>query len=226
MSTHHDREKIETEDGSYTIRSSQFGESYHSIHGAAQETQHVYVEMGYLHRCLQESIAPLSSPIRILEMGLGTGLSLLLTYFEVEKQSKSVSYEAFELFPLSTEEVQEINQPFCPVCDALHKAPWNTAVRLSPFFEVYKHQTDFVSYSLPHDRFDVVYYDAFSPDTQPELWSPEIFEKLYASMRKGGVLTTYCAKGAVRRAMQSAGFRVERLAGPIGGKREILRATK
>ena len=108
---------------------------------------------------------------------------------------------------------------------ALHRAAWEEDIPLTPYFTLHKVQTDFTTYDFP-DAYDVIYFDAFAPEKQPEMWTQELFARLYHSLRPGGILTTYCAKGAVRRTLQAVGFTVERLPGPPEGKREILRASK
>jgi tRNA U34 5-methylaminomethyl-2-thiouridine-forming methyltransferase MnmC len=205
-----------TADGSPTLFVPELDEHYHSINGAIQESRHVYVEAGFNQRLLPV--------VSILELGFGTGLNVLLTAMEAEKKGITIHYTGLEKFPLSQEIITELH--FSETDDALfqaiHQAEWNIPVRVNAFFTLHKIQTDFADFDFS-GFYDVVYYDAFAPDKQPEVWSQEIFDQLFAAMNLGGILTTYCAKGNIRRMMQQAGFTVERIPGPPG-KREMLRA--
>lgn len=205
-----------TADGSPTLYLPERGEHYHSLHGALGEARHVYIEAGLNHCRL-----PL---IRVLEMGFGTGLNALLTGGEAERRGIQVLYTGLENRPLPPEIIERLPYPDLLFLE-MHRAEWGVPIRLSPYFTFQKIQVDFCDYAFP-EPCDVVYFDAFSPEKQPEAWSQELFDALFAALSPGGVLTTYCAKGAVRRAMQGSGFAVERLAGPPAGKREILRAIK
>jgi len=202
------------------------GVTYHSTHGALQESLHVFIAAG-LRPLLGRYPA-----LRILEVGLGTGLNALLTLQESRLQQ--VCYEAVEPCPLSAAEVQALNynemlNNNLPAgsLQALHTAPWEQPVELSPVFMLCKRRSSLEQYLAlpPSPPFHLVYFDAFDPVAQPELWSQAVFEQLAARLHTGGILVTYCSKGAVRRAMQAAGFIVEKLPGPPG-KREIIRARK
>ena len=167
---------------------------------------------------------------RVLEIGFGTGLNAFLTLLEAEKSQRAIHFTSIERFPLSEDIVRELAYPEtiapeeCEKFYALHTAPWNQEVKISPYFTLHKIEGDFTHFSFS-ECYDVVYFDAFAPEKQPEMWSQPLFDNLYRQMNPGGILTTYCAKGVVRRMLQAAGFTVE-LPGPPGGKREILRATK
>lgn len=212
-----------TEDGSATLFVPELNEHYHSVKGARTESQHIFIDMG-----LKASAAP--QP-RVLEIGFGTGLNALLTLETAEKEKRHVHYTGLELYPLTWEEVNALGYSDNPLFERLHTAPWEEDVEISPYFTLRKIKGDantVINSSLCHPSFSpsVVYFDAFAPEKQPEMWNEQLFRSLYVTMNTSGILTTYCAKGAIRRLLQTVGFRVERLPGPPGGKREILRATK
>lgn len=207
-----------TEDGSATLFVPELNEHYHSVKGARTESQHIFIDMG-----LHASAAPLP---HILEIGFGTGLNALLTLEAAERDRRHVHYTGIELYPLSWQEVDVLGYSDNPLFERLHTAPWEEDVELSPYFTLRKRQGDAHVVAESERALDLVYFDAFAPEKQPEMWSEQLFRTLYVNMNSGGILTTYCAKGAVRRLLQAVGFRVERLPGPPGGKREILRATK
>ena len=147
----------------------------------------------------------------------------MLSLQEAERTGRKVDYTSVELYPLAWAEVEPLGYSDHPLFRYLHEAAWEEWVQLTPFFRLKKLRADLLALPLPEA--DVVYFDAFSPEKQPELWSEALFCRLRQALRPGAVLTTYCAKGEVRRRLQRAGFLVERLPGPPGGKREILRAT-
>lgn len=212
----------QTEDGSATLFVPELNEHYHSVKGARTESQHIFIDMG-----LKASAAPCP---HILEAGFGTGLNALLTLQESERTGRPVRYTGIELYPLAWTEVEALHYSDDPRLRLLHEAPWEEEVCLTPTFRLLKLRRDLTSWQAdderPPLRCDVVYFDAFAPEKQPALWTPAVFRNLYRCLTSGGILTTYCAKGAVRRLMQDIGFHMERLPGPPGGKREILRATK
>jgi tRNA U34 5-methylaminomethyl-2-thiouridine-forming methyltransferase MnmC len=211
-----------TSDGSHTLYVQALDETYHSSHGAIQESEHVFIERA-LRQCVKNEIS-------VLEVGFGTGLNAFLTLTEAEKQVKKIRYESLELYPLSLEQSVQLNYPSLiePVLakefEQLHTCEWDKQTELTTSFLFTKYHTDFTCFS-EWGMYDVIYFDAFSPDKQPEMWSEDHFRELYQHCNPGAILTTYCAKGIVRRALQSAGFQVERLDGPPG-KREMLRARK
>ena len=215
--------KIETKmtaDGSRTLYRADIDEHYGSVKGAAAESRHVYVDC-----CLRRAAEGRRGcgGLRVLEIGFGTGLNAAMSVGAVEEP---VEYVSLELYPLPAQEALALGyEVFAPAWRSVVEAPWDEAVEITPGFTLDKRRADFLATRLPADV-DAVYYDAFAPEKQPELWSAECFERVFEAMRPGGVLTTYCAKGAVRRGLEAVGFTVERLAGPEGGKREILRATK
>ncbi|KAA6340008.1 tRNA 5-methylaminomethyl-2-thiouridine biosynthesis bifunctional protein MnmC [termite gut metagenome] len=207
----------ETADGTATLFVPSLNEHYHSIKGARAESQHIFVDMG-----MKQSTVP--AP-RILEIGFGTGLNAFLTLLASEELHKQVHYTGIELYPLPWETVAKLNYSNAPVFRTLHETAWNTEVRITPLFTIHKIKANFTRYALT-GTYDVIYFDAFAPDKQPEMWSRQSFECLYRIMNTSGILTTYCAKGIIRRLLQDTGFAVERLPGPPGGKREVLRASK
>lgn len=213
-----------TEDGSLTLFAPAVGEHYHSTHGALQESRHIFIQLGLQHRLEQ----PLDSdrPLRLFEVGLGSGLNALLTASLAEEFHQPIHYYSVERYPLPPEVYRQLTFPELEdgLLQAIHDAPWEEAASLSPHFTLHKLQGDFTELSLP-SPLDLVYFDAFSPESQPELWTQKIFQRLFEASAPGAVLTTYCAKGVVRRRLQQAGFLVERLPGPPG-KREVLRASR
>jgi tRNA U34 5-methylaminomethyl-2-thiouridine-forming methyltransferase MnmC len=231
------REIITTGDGSKTIHMPDLNEQYHSKHGALQEALHVFIEMGLEHFLkVTNSQADLSSlkgkryfhlePLQILEYGFGTGLNAMLT--AQQEYHIPMVYTAVEAFPINEEEVLEMDYgQFLkdqPLYEALHQSGWEENQEITSHLTLCKQQKTFEKIENK-DQFDLIYFDAFGPRTQPELWTEAIFNAAYKALKNGGVLTTYCAAGQVRRNMQIAGFMVERLPGPPG-KREMLRATK
>lgn len=213
-----------TEDGSLTLFAPTFGEHYHSTHGARQESEHIFLRLGLLHRLEEPSMS--DRPLRLFEVGLGTGLNALLTKVAVEQAKRPLCYYSIERYPLEEELANQLNYSDLPTEDlrAIHGAPWGEDISLSPYFTLHKIQGDLTTSSFP-TGLDLIYFDAFSPESQPELWEEGVFRRLFEASSPGAVLTTYCAKGEVRRRLQRAGFLVERLAGPPG-KREVLRATR
>lgn len=218
------REVIQTADGSTTIFLPELNEHYHSSHGALQEAQHVFINQG-LH-CKTDDY------LTILEMGFGTGLNALLTYFASEKRQQYVHYIAIEAFPPSLEEIEAMNfaayskdTQANEIFEKLHQASWNQKVSLSEHFVIEKLQIQIEKLELPTNSVELCYYDAFGPRVQPELWTPELFSKMHNWLNEEGVLVTYCAKGQVKRDLKTCGFEVQTLAGPPG-KREMVRAIK
>lgn len=220
-----------TADGSFTLYVPDLDEHYHSMNGAIQESQHVYITSGLCHytqtRYQSKRIEhkEQQDEIHLLEFGFGTGLNAYLTALEAEKQKIKIRYVALEKFPLSQEITNQLNYSAenPSLFRQIHQSAWENPVWITPFFVLQKLAIDFVAFDFP-GRYDVVYFDAFAPDKQPEVWSQELFDKLFFSMNTGGIITTYCAKGSVRRMMQQAGFTVERIPGALG-KREMLRAN-
>ncbi len=218
---------IQTEDGSSTLYTEQFKEHYHSIHGAEQESQLIYIGYGLKTRIKAVENQP-KQPLKILEMGFGTGLNAWLSLLSTETDTRSIHYTTIEKYPISLEMAQELSyaksseekERFLQ----LHKAEWSKDVAISPNFTIKKLAIDLLDFDANGEKFDLIYFDAFSPEAQAELWEEKVFQYLAKICKRGAILTTYCAKGEVRRRLQRSGFSVERLAGPIG-KREVLRGT-
>ncbi len=264
-----------TEDGSHTLFSEMAGQTYHSSHGAVQESRHIFIsQLSIKSQQLEVSEQELieKSSLSVLEIGFGTGLNALLTAQWASERGVNVEYTTIELYPLGREVYCGLNYGRLlgdeELFLRLHDADWDSGVvEVTENFTIRKCKSDIVEWvennsqfiihnsqlldqsdlsdlsdscfnsqlfiakgsktfgSTFNTQYDVVYFDAFSPDAQPELWSEEVFRNVYALMKTGGVLMTYCAKGDVRRAMLTAGFKVEKLQGPPG-KRHILKAGK
>lgn len=219
------REIVTTADGSHTVKITEMNVTYHSHYGAIQESLHVFVQAGLIEvfqRFAEE-------PIRVFEMGFGTGLNALLTALEAGKESRKVQYTAVEIYPLSLKETDALNySQLLPGSSVLfqkiHQCNWKEEIFITEHFSLDKQPTDVTGFSTRR-VFHLVYFDAFAPGIQPELWTETIFKKLYDLLVPGGVLVTYCSKSDVRRAMMAAGFTVKKWPGPPG-KREMVRAEK
>lgn len=226
------REIVITGDGSTTIHLPEWNEQYHSIHGAIQEANHVFIKHGLYYFCDFEHISESQqAQISILEIGFGTGLNAFITLIEAEKLNLNIDYVGVEGFPVSMEEINKLNYPYELNANAktklfqdLHKADWDKQYTISNNFQLTKQHKQFHEIDETN-AFNVIYFDAFGARVQPELWTESIFKKMFDALKPNGILVTYSAKGSVRRAMQSVGFTVEKLPGPPG-KREMLRASK
>lgn len=220
-----ERELIITQDGSHSLLSHEHGVSYHSKYGAIQESRHVFIQHG-LH-----SVVALHPKLSILEIGMGTGLNVFLTFLEAEQNAWEVYYESLEAFPIPMEEVKQLNYPgLLGVPEKrdqfleIHQSNWNEQVRLSPHFLFQKRKVLFEDFQS-EERFHLIYFDAFAPNAQPELWEEPVMKAMYKALYPGGVLTTYCAKGAFKRTAKGVGFQIESPPGPPG-KREMTRCIK
>lgn len=214
---------IETQDGSHSIFSNEFGVPYHSKYGAIQETDHVFIKAGLRLK------AVLQDKLTILDIGFGTGLNALMTYLEAEKRGLSIDYVALEAFPIAMSTVQQLNYPAIlklepSVFYQLHESSWNQPTKLAANFQLTKLKCLFQEIAFDN-YFDVIYYDAFAPNAQPELWEQPLLQKMYDALKPDGILVTYCAKGSFKRTLKAIGFTVERLPGPPG-KREMTRGVK
>lgn len=219
-----DKEFVITDDGSHTIYIPELDEHYHSTHGAIQESLYIYINQGLFQIAKQK--------ISILEIGFGTGLNAYLTYVFADHKNLNINYFSIEKYPLSEIDYLRLNYPhiifpeYSDVFEKIHRAEWDSGVIISPEFSLQKVHADLLTFEfncLP--QFDLVYYDAFAPGKQPEMWIDEIIQKVASTVKKDGILVTYCAKGSVRRAFSAAGFLMERIPGPKG-KKEILRGKK
>ncbi|MDQ3072088.1 MAG: tRNA (5-methylaminomethyl-2-thiouridine)(34)-methyltransferase MnmD [Bacteroidota bacterium] len=216
---------IISEDGSHTLYLPECDETYHSRHGAIQESKHVFIEAGLKEISLHKK------NVNLLEIGFGTGLNALLSYLATQEFDVRLHYLSLEPYPLTIETINLLNYPGLLggndvkfIFQRMHNTPWDEAVLVSGDFILEKRKIQLQAFET-QIKFDLVYYDAFAPRVQPEVWTEKIFTKTFGMMSEEGVLVTYCAKGNVRRAMISSGFKVEKLNGPPG-KREMLRARK
>ena len=216
------RRIVETADGSRTILLEDWQEQYHSMHGAIGEAYHVFINCGLFEVPVRD--------ISILEVGFGTGLNAIITLLEAQKKDLNVRYTGLEAYPVDQEELNQLNYvdlldpELSNAFNAIHEVSWNEKHAITPIFSLTKLPVDFRDFSAT-PSYNLIYFDAFGPRVQPELWTVEIFKAMFDALLPGGILVTYSAKGSVRRAMQQAGFTVEKLPGPPG-KREMLRAVK
>jgi len=218
---------VETNDGSSTIVLEEFGITYHSKHGALQESNHVFIDAG-LNYYLQHSPG---KDVRIFEMGFGSGLNCLLTYAGTSGLSVNVHYTALDLYPLPGDIWRQLNycklaavESYSDIFTSMHMSNWNNESQLSSRFALSKVIGDIRNFST-RQLYDVVYFDAFSQESNPDQWTAEVFSSIYNSVSDNGLLVTYSSKVIVRRALEQAGFLVQKIPGPYG-KREIVRALK
>lgn len=210
---------VTTTDGSHTIRNDATGDTYHSVHGAVQESNHVFLKNGLGFFLSQHP----GQKVRILEIGFGTGLNALLTLQSFP--AIDIEFTTLEPYPLTEEFFRSLNYERKESLQRLHECEWSIPSSITEHFTLTKLKSTLSDAKLLVNHFDVVYFDAFAPNSQPELWTQMAFEKIFHSMKQSSVLTTYCAKGQVKRDLKSVGFIVESLAGPPG-KREMVRARK
>ena len=216
------RELRITEDGSHTLYVPEMEESYHSVHGAIQESRYIFLVQGFL--TLDKAF------LNILEIGFGTGLNALLTLAEAYKRDINVRYHSIEKYPLDYEEYSRLNyEDFIEGLNPgnlrkMHESPWDEAVLINDHFTLLKEKSDLREIKL-QGPYDLVYFDAFDPEKQAHLWTEQVFDRISSAVKPGGVLVTYTSKGNVRRALISCQFDVKKVPGPPG-KRHILRATR
>ncbi|MBF8151484.1 tRNA (5-methylaminomethyl-2-thiouridine)(34)-methyltransferase MnmD [Winogradskyella sp. F6397] len=245
------RNIITTSDGSKTIQIEEWNEQYHSIHGAIQEANHVFLKHGLhfffaeLNSASPEMVSASKNEhksqvenechtelaeVSILEIGFGTGLNAFLTLIEAEKLNLNVNYVGVEAYPVQLEEIKQLNyielisKEHEAVFEKLHDTPWEESCEITSNFQLEKQEKFFKNITAVN-AFNIIYFDAFGARVQPDLWTEDIFKIMFKALKTNGILVTYSAKGSVRRAMQAVGFTVERLPGPPG-KREMLRAQK
>lgn len=215
-------EIIKTEDGSDTLYVAELDEHYHSVHGAIKESEFIFLNAGFDFSG--------ADPVRIFEAGFGTGLNVLLTALRSLKDRRKVHYSTIEKFPLSDDIINSLNyKDFVPeegkrIYEMIHSSEWNIPVKILDNFTLVKISGDLTSFSA-NGNFDLIYFDAFGPDKQPEIWSDKVFEMIADHTVQDGVFITYSAKGEVKRRLVKYGFKVTILQGPPG-KRHILRAVK
>lgn len=214
-----------TSDGSHTIYLPELDETYHSVHGAIQEAKHVFIESGLNYFNDRERV-------NILEIGFGTGLNTYLTLLDSINSSKMINYTGIEAFPLFIETIEKLN--YLSELDSsdkerefffnIHQAEWNQPNSINSNFMLTKIEAKIQEFNSDR-KYDLIYFDAFGPRVQPEMWEKDILTKMYNVLNPSGILVTYCAKGSVKRGLRKVGFEVESLPGPPG-KREMTRATK
>jgi tRNA U34 5-methylaminomethyl-2-thiouridine-forming methyltransferase MnmC len=213
---------LTTADGSHTIYIPELNEHYHSIHGAVQESTYIFIINGF-ETCEAD-------PLNIFEVGFGTGLNALLTAIKSCKGSREVNYTSVEKYPIDENIIRALNYPDFTgdegkeIFNSIHSSPWNTRMKICKNFTLTKVKGDFTSEPLT-GNYDLIYFDAFGPDKQPEMWTREIFTSIAAVTNKNGIFVTYSAKGEVKRNLRFCGFNVSLLQGPPG-KRHIIRAVK
>ena len=219
---------IETDDGSWSIYDEVSNASFHSLHGALTESLHVYIEAGLNHFFAHRKVGEIS----IFEMGFGTGLNALLALEWAQKKKVNIFYHAIEKYPISADLVSDLTSGFsgklrfdAKAFRQMHTQSTLILENQNCHFELVKEIVDIENVTLDASRFDVIFFDAFGPGTQPELWESGILRKMYAALKDGGILTTFCAQGAFKRTLKSLDFIVESLPGPPG-KREMTRARK
>ena len=214
-------EIIETKDGSHSLYSPRFDEAYHSHHGALAESQHIFITNGL------EAIE--KQEINIFELGFGTGLNALLACAYAEAKGIKINYHSIEFYPVPSEVYTKINYPtiigYEEKFQQIHRADWNEKMQLSPYFSFDKINASITDIDLDLSGMDIIFFDAFSPEKQPEMWTTDIFTKVFNILSPGGILVTYCSKSYVRKNMQQVGFQIKKIPGPHG-KRDMVRATK
>lgn len=215
------RKIIITNDGAHSIFSSQVNESYHSKHGSIVEAEHVFIKNGLL--------AINKKNINILEIGFGTGLNALLSLQKSIQKNININYRAIELYPITKDEYLQLNFPELigmekSVFNKLHEGKWEKKNQINKNFKLTKHKISIEEFKTKKS-FDIIYFDAFSPEKQPELWTKKIFSKMYSNLKSNGFLVTYCAKGIVKRTLKEIGFEVLSLDGPPG-KRQMTKANR
>jgi tRNA U34 5-methylaminomethyl-2-thiouridine-forming methyltransferase MnmC len=219
---------IQTNDGSSSVLNTDLNETYHSIHGAIQESRHVFIKNGLDYTFqygLRESIS-------IFEVGLGTGLNALLSFEFAIRNRVKINYHSIEYFPIDVMLANQLNYPHhlelenaSDYFQQIHSSHWNDMQSLNGYFDLLKIQQDIQSIPLTHSTYDVIYFDAFAPEKQPDMWTLEVLRKVTNALKPNGVFVTYCAKGQLRRDLLSLNLKVEKLAGPPG-KREMIRAMR
>lgn len=218
-----DPQLILTADQSHTLFHPELNETYHSKGGAIGESQYVYIASGL------EYVAPTRDQINIFEFGFGTGLNALLTWMYAKKHQKGIYYDTVEKFPLGKEVYEQLNYGEqlneTTKYTLLHSSPWSEEIILDPLFHFQKQALDIFDFAFPSSFYDLVYFDAFAPSKQAEVWAPSLLQKIHAALKPNGILTTYCSQGQFKRDLKEAGFILEMLPGPFT-KKEITRAIK
>lgn len=213
---------VQTADGSQTLFSERHNAHYHSLNGALQESLHIFVKNGYEYLSCDA--------INVLEVGFGTGLNATLTASKAVDLKRNTRYTGIDLYPVEEDILTKLNydsilsKAESETWKKIRSAKWGVEERVNEFFLLNKVQCDLIEMNLQNE-YDLIYFDAFAPDDQPEMWTASIFEKIFHATSNGGVLVTYCSKGVVKQALRAVGYKLERLAGPPG-KRHMIRATR
>ncbi|MCB0687592.1 MAG: tRNA (5-methylaminomethyl-2-thiouridine)(34)-methyltransferase MnmD [Saprospiraceae bacterium] len=213
---------IKTGDGSNSLYCAKFQDTYHSQHGAIQESKHVFIQAGL------QALSQRQFKIDILEIGFGTGLNLVMTLEFLKTQPHiQAYYESWEAYPPPKDIIRQLNYSIATSQEdfqRLHELAWNTEHKILSNLTFQKQLASFEDIDMV-ESFDLIFFDAFAPTKQPDLWKEPFLSKIARATRSGGILVTYCSQGAFRRTLEDIGFSVEKLAGPPG-KREMVRATK
>lgn len=222
---------LTTQDGSHTLFSEQFNEVYHSRKGAIEESKHVFLKQGFDFALKSLSFGEGFS-MRLFEVGFGTGLNALLTMLEAEKQNVAIHYETIEPFPLPIETIKDLNytqQLGYELCygpyHSLHLCRWNEWHEITKYFSFKKNNESLITFLPQPETYNLIYFDAFAPEYQPEMWTKEILKKMFEALMPEGILVTYCSKVSVQRTLKEVGFSIEKMQGPHG-RREMLLAKK
>lgn len=221
-------EEFKTKDGSSSLFVPELNETYHSTHGAVTESNYVFIQEGLDHFVQRH----LGSSVNILEVGFGTGLNALLTAVYAESNKKHILYHTLETAPLDQTALQKLNYQdmvksdgVSALFDSIHHAPWDSEFQVSDTFTLFKREQAIQQFHSETVQFDVIFFDAFAPSKQPDIWSKNIFSAIYDMMSGNGILVTYCAQGQFKRDLKSCGFSVESIPGPPG-KKEMTRGIK
>lgn len=220
-------EILKTDDGSSTLKNNLIDDTYHSVHGAINESRIVYLENGFHY-----TLKSFNTSINIFELGFGTGLNTLLTAIECNKLKIKVNYHAIEAFPIDLSVIQHLNYSEIMNDDSskkifsdIHQCKWNEWINISNYFSLIKEQNKLEDCKLESEKYHLVYYDAFGPSKQPEMWTYDMIYKVCSGITQNGVFVSYSTKGELKRMLKNLGFNIEKLHGPKG-KREVLRAVK
>lgn len=216
---------ISTDDGSSSVLNTRLNETYHSTHGAIQESQYIFIDRGLDFAVQSQNL----DKVEVLEIGFGTGLNALLALHYTETNGKDINFETLESYPLEESVWGELNYPTKTKdgkgFQQLHLANWGEQIKISTHFSIHKREGLLQEVLFSEAHFDVVFFDAFAPNTQPELWEKDMIKKVVDALKPSGIFVTYCAKGQLKRDLKDLGMMVEKLQGPPG-KREIIRAIK
>ena len=220
-----EKEIITTSDGSHSIYLPKMNEHYHSKHGAIAESQHIFIHHGLLE------LAKQVDKVKIFEVGMGTGLNVLTTFQAAMQHDLEVEYDAIEAFPPEWDLISQLNyieqlKVDQKLFQLIHQSEPEIKTWLSSKFSLVKFHENLEAFQLKSNYYDLIYFDAFAPEKQNEMWTEAIFEALFNALKEGGALVTYCVKGEIKRRLKGIGFQIEKLPGPKGGKREMLRARK